>query len=77
MKKLAHFFLLSGLLLVVIFIVSPSPGFDHYYFCLGGLGSIVFSFLLQRLGGSKSSRSKRFPTLRKVLGEDQKRGEEE
>jgi hypothetical protein len=77
MRKLAHFFLLSGLLLVVIFIVSPSLGFDRYYFCLGGLGCIVFSVLVQRLGGSKASRSKRFQTVRKLLGEDEKRGGEE
>ncbi|MFO8035667.1 MAG: hypothetical protein R6U57_03455 [Anaerolineales bacterium] len=77
MKKLAQFCLLSGLLLVVIFVVSPSLGFDHYYFCVGGLGCIIFSFLLQRLGGSRSSQSKRFQTLRKVLGKDEKKGGEE
>lgn len=77
MKKLANFCLLSGLLLMVIFAVLPSFGFDRYYFCLGGVGFIAFSFLLQRLGGSHSPRSKRFQTLRKILGENGKGESEE
>lgn len=69
LKHLASFFLLSGLLLLVVFFASPSLGLDHFYFCVGGVGFILLSFLLNKLGGRKSSKPSRFQTLRKVLGE--------
>lgn len=73
---MADFFLLSGLLLIVIFFASHSLGFDHVYFCLGGLGLILLSMLINRIRGSGSSQPKRFRTLRKIMGQGEDEREE-
>ena len=72
-NTMADFFLLSGLLLIVIFFVSPSLRFEQYTFCLGGAGLILLSLAVNRLG-RKRSKSKRFQTLRKLLGDDDQEG---
>lgn len=75
-RKLGSVFLLSGLLLVVVFFLSPSLGIDHIYFCLSGAGLILASFLLNRVGADRRRKSQRFQTLRKVFGSNHAEEEE-
>lgn len=68
MNKLVSVFVLSGLMLVLIYFFSPSLGWDEIYFCAGGSGLILLGLLLNRLTPDRSEQPRRFRTLRKVLG---------
>jgi len=68
MNKLVSVLVLSGLMLVVVYLFSPSLGWDEVYFCLGGSGLILLGLLLNRLTPDRSAPPRRFRTLRKVLG---------
>ncbi len=68
MNKLVSVLILSGLMMVLIYLFSPSLGWDEVYFCLGGSGLILLGFLLNKLTPDRSKPPRRFRTLRKVLG---------
>lgn len=76
-RRLAYIFFLSGLLLVAIYFVSPSLGDGELYFCAGGMGLILVSFLLNRMFVRKSSSPRRFRTLRRILGKNPPEEEDE
>jgi cell division protein FtsW (lipid II flippase) len=65
-RRLGSFFLLCGLICLVIFFSSSS--FDYLFFFFGGMGFISLGFLLKR--SSKSRRENRF---RKKKGDKHKR----
>lgn len=78
-QKLGNFFLLAGILAVIIFIAAPSRGLDYAYFCFGG-ASLIFLGLIILRRGRKSRASSRFRTLRWLLGkkgDDEQQEEEE
>ena len=56
-KRLGNFFLLIGLICLVIFFSSSSFGLDRVYFFLGGIFLCSFGFLLKK--DSKPKRDKR------------------
>lgn len=56
-KRLGNFFLLIGLICLVIFFSSSSFGLDRVYFFLGGICLSSFGFLLKK--DSKPKRDKR------------------
>ena len=47
-KRLGNFFLLIGLICLVIFFSSSSFGLDRVYFFLGGICLCSFGFLLKK-----------------------------
>lgn len=76
MNKLVSVLVLSGLMLVIIYLFSPSLGWDEVYFCVGGSGLILLGLLLNRLTPDRSKPSRRFRTVRKVLGSSPDEDEE-
>ncbi|MCJ7715550.1 MAG: hypothetical protein MUO54_03405 [Anaerolineales bacterium] len=56
-KRLGNFFLLSGLINLVIFFSSSSSGLDQIYFLLGGICLCSLGFLFRK--ASRPKRDKR------------------
>jgi hypothetical protein len=69
-RKIGRFFLLLGLLLLIVFLASPSKDAFMTRFCLGGSALILIGVFLTRISKPESPQSKRFRLLRKLLPGD-------
>jgi uncharacterized membrane protein len=55
-RRLGNFFILSGLICLVIFFTSSAFILDEAWFLLSGLGLLAFGLLLRRASFSKRKR---------------------
>ncbi len=58
-KRLGNFFVLAGLICLVIFFTSSAFLFEDAWFLLGGIGCTSFGLLLRRASHSRRDRQKR------------------
>lgn len=75
-EKLGNFFILAGVLALILFIAAPSWGWDYLYFCFGGTSLVALGGLLLR-GARRSRSSSRFRFLKWLLGGRHRQDEEE
>ena len=58
-KRLGNFFVLAGLICLVIFFTSSAFIFEAAWFLLGGLGFTSFGLLLRKVSYPRKDRQKR------------------
>jgi hypothetical protein len=58
-RRLGNFFVLTGLICLVIFFTSSAFLFDDAWFLLAGLGFTSFGMLLRRSSRSRRDRGKK------------------
>lgn len=67
-RKLGNFFLIVGLLLLVVFLAAPTKSSFYFNFCFGGMALLVLALALRQISKEEQPKSERFSLLRKLLG---------
>lgn len=74
-RKLGNFFILAGVLSLIIFAAAPSRGEEYLVFCFGGTSLVLLGIIILRR--RRERRSRRFRLIRRIFGGKQAEDEED
>jgi hypothetical protein len=67
-QRIGNFFILIGAMLLVLFFTSNASGAPNFVLLLAGIGSVLLGFRMVRRPPEDPSESRRFRTLRRLIG---------
>jgi len=76
-QRIGNFFILIGVLLLVFFFASNANDTPNFILLLAGFGSIALGLRMVRRPRNQPSQSKRFRTVRRIIGQNDYEDEED
>ncbi len=68
-QRIGNFFILIGVLLLIFFFASNASDTPNFILLLAGVASTALGFRMNRRPRIEPSQSKRFRTIRRILGQ--------